>query len=161
MSSLNQVNLIGRLGQDPEFKALQNGGVANLSLATSEKWRDKQSGEQKEATEWHRVVVYGKLAEICRDYLSKGGLIYIEGSLKTRKWQDQSGQDRYTTEIVAKEMRILHNPNHQQGQGQSGQQNSGQARQAQQQAQNRPAQQPAPRTAPQGGAPAYDDDIPF
>lgn len=153
MSSLNEVNLIGRLGQDPEFKTLQNGGVANLSLATSEKWRDKQTGEKKEATEWHRVVVYGKLAEVCRDYLSKGSLIYIKGSLKTRKWQDQSGQERYTTEINAREMQILSSP-----QGQQGGQQGNQSRPAQQPAQNRQAQQAASQ---QGGAPSYDDDIPF
>ena len=151
MSSLNQVNLIGRLGQDPEFKALQNGGVANLSLATSEKWRDKATGEQKEATEWHRVVVYGKLAEICRDYLAKGSLIYIEGSLKTRKWQDQSGVERYTTEIQARNMRILssNNGGQQQGGGQQQQQRP-------QQQQQRPQQQ-------QGGQPPmnFDDDVPF
>lgn len=151
MSSLNQVNLIGRLGQDPEFKALQNGGVANLSLATSEKWRDKTTGEPKEATEWHRVVVYGKLAEICRDYLAKGSLIYIEGSLKTRKWQDQSGVERYTTEIQARNMRILSSNN-------GGQQQGGG-----QQQQQRPQQQQQQRQPQQGGQPPmnFDDDVPF
>lgn len=152
MSSLNQVNLIGRLGQDPEFKTLQNGCVANLSLATSEKWRDKTTGEQKEATEWHRVVVYGKLAEICRDYLAKGSLIYIEGSLKTRKWQDQSGVERYTTEIQARNMRILSSNNG--GQQQGGGQQQQQRPQQQQQQQRQPQQ---------GGQPPmnFDDDVPF
>lgn len=151
MSSLNQVNLIGRLGQDPEFKTLQNGGVANLSLATSEKWRDKTTGEQKEATEWHRVVVYGKLAEICRDYLAKGSLIYIEGSLKTRKWQDQSGVERYTTEVQARNMRILSSNN-------GGQQQGGG-----QQQQQRPPQQQQQRPQQQGNQPPmdFDDDVPF
>ncbi|MGJ3353480.1 single-stranded DNA-binding protein [Providencia sp. Je.9.19] len=96
-----KVILIGHLGQDPEIRYMPNGGaVANLTLATSESWRDKQSGEMREKTEWHRVVIFGKLAEIAGEYLKKGSQVYIEGSLQTRKWQDQSGQDRYTTEVV-------------------------------------------------------------
>nr|WP_282552436.1 single-stranded DNA-binding protein [Providencia stuartii] len=98
---VNKVILIGHLGQDPEIRYMPNGGaVANLALATSESWRDKQTGEMKEKTEWHRVVIFGKLAEIADEYLKKGSQVYIEGSLQTRKWQDQSGQDRYTTEVV-------------------------------------------------------------
>ncbi|EUC95744.1 single-stranded DNA-binding protein, partial [Providencia alcalifaciens] len=98
---VNKVILIGHLGQDPEIRYMPNGGaVANLTLATSESWRDKQSGEMREKTEWHRVIIFGKLAEVAGEYLKKGSQVYIEGSLQTRKWQDQSGQDRYTTEVV-------------------------------------------------------------
>ncbi|HHR6572375.1 TPA: single-stranded DNA-binding protein, partial [Providencia alcalifaciens] len=92
---------IGHLGNDPEIRYMPAGGaVANLTLATSESWRDKQSGEIREKTEWHRVIIFGKLAEVAGEYLKKGSQVYIEGSLQTRKWQDQSGQDRYTTEVV-------------------------------------------------------------
>ncbi|MGL9721745.1 single-stranded DNA-binding protein [Symbiopectobacterium sp.] len=98
---VNKVILVGNLGQDPEVRYLPNGGaVANLTLATSDTWRDKQTGEQKERTEWHRVTLYGKLAEVAGEYLRKGSQVYVEGQLRTRKWQDQSGQDRYTTEVV-------------------------------------------------------------
>ena len=98
---VNKVILIGHLGQDPEIRYMPSGGaVANLTLATSESWRDKQSGEMREKTEWHRVVIFGNLAEVAGEYLKKGSQVYIEGSLQTRKWQDQSGQDRYTTEVV-------------------------------------------------------------
>ncbi|WP_458047732.1 single-stranded DNA-binding protein [Providencia stuartii] len=98
---VNKVILIGHLGQDPEIRYMPNGGaVANLTLATSESWRDKQTGEMREKTEWHKVVIFGNLAEIAGEYLKKGSQVYIEGSLQTRKWQDQSGQDRYTTEVV-------------------------------------------------------------
>ena len=98
--SLNKVELIGNLGQDPEVRYMPNGGaVANLTIATSETWKDKQTGEKKEKTEWHRVVIFGKLAEIAGEYLRKGSKVFIEGALQTRKWQDQAGQDRYTTEI--------------------------------------------------------------
>ncbi|MCT9020888.1 single-stranded DNA-binding protein [Proteus mirabilis] len=98
---VNKCILIGHLGQDPEIRYMPSGGaVANLTLATSESWRDKQTGEMKEKTEWHRVAIFGKLAEIAGEYLRKGSQVYIEGSLQTRKWQDQSGQDRYTTEVV-------------------------------------------------------------
>lgn len=108
MSSLNRATIIGNLGQDPEARQTAGGNaVTNLSVATSEKWRDKQSGEQKEATEWHRVSAFGKLAEIMGQYLSKGSKVYIDGRIQTRKWQDQSGQDRYTTEIVAQNMIML------------------------------------------------------
>ncbi len=98
---VNKVILIGHLGQDPEIRYMPSGGaVANLTLATSESWRDKQTGEMKEKTEWHRVCIFGKLAEIAGEYLRKGSQVYIEGQLQTRKWQGQSGQDRYTTEVV-------------------------------------------------------------
>ncbi|EAW8094396.1 single-stranded DNA-binding protein [Salmonella enterica] len=98
---VNKVILVGNLGQDPEVRYIPNGGaVANLTLATSETWRDKADGEMREHTEWHRVVVFGKLAEIASEYLRKGAQVYIEGQLRTRKWTDQSGQDKYTTEVV-------------------------------------------------------------
>lgn len=98
---VNKVILIGNLGQDPEVRYLPHGGaVTNITLATSESWRDKQSGEMKEKTEWHRVVVFGKLAEVAGQYLKKGSQVYVEGQLQTRKWQDQQGQDRYSTEVV-------------------------------------------------------------
>lgn len=98
---VNRVILVGNLGQDPEVRYLSNGGaVTNISVATSETWKDKQTGESKDKTEWHRVVIFGKLAEIAGEYLKKGSQVYIEGQLQTRKWQDQSGQDRYTTEVV-------------------------------------------------------------
>lgn len=105
---LNKVTLIGRLGADPEVRYMPSGGaVANISLATNFRWKDKQTGEKKESTEWHRVVFFNRLAEIVGEYLKKGGQVYIEGRLKTRKWQDQNGHDRYTTEIVATEMQML------------------------------------------------------
>ncbi len=98
---INKVILIGNLGQDPEIRYMPNGGaVANITLATSESWRDKQCGEIREKTEWHRIVIFGKLAEIAGEYLHKGSQVYIEGSLQTRKWQDQNGQDRYSTEVI-------------------------------------------------------------
>lgn len=101
MKGVNKVILVGTLGQDPEVRYNANGGaIASLSVATSEQWKDKQTGEKKEDTEWHRVVIFGKLAEIAGQYLSKGSQVYFEGKLKTRKWQDKQGQDRYTTEIV-------------------------------------------------------------
>jgi single-strand DNA-binding protein len=98
---INKVILVGNLGQDPEVRYMPNGNaVANFNVATSETWKDKQTGEQKDRTEWHRVVIFGKLAEVTGEYIKKGTLVYIEGQLQTRKWQDQSGQDRYTTEVV-------------------------------------------------------------
>lgn len=105
---VNKVILLGHLGGDPEVRYTQGGdAVATISIATSESWTDKQTGEKKEATEWHRVVFFRKLAEIVGQYLTKGSKVYVEGSLKTRKWQDQQGQDRYTTEIRADEMQML------------------------------------------------------
>jgi single-strand binding protein len=98
---INKVILVGNLGQDPDVRYMPNGGaVASITLATSESWKDKQTGENKEITEWHRVVLFGKLAEFAGEYLRKGSQVYIEGKLRTRKWQDQSGQDKYTTEVV-------------------------------------------------------------
>ena len=105
---INKVILIGNLGQDPELKAMTNGdSVANLSLATDESYKDKQTGQIVPKTEWHRVTMYKRLAEIAGEHLSKGSKVYIEGKLQTRKWQDQSGQDRYTTEVIAREMKML------------------------------------------------------
>ena len=105
---VNKVILIGNLGADPETRAMPSGStVANLRIATSESWRDKTSGEQQERTEWHRVALFGRLAEIASEYLRKGSQVYIEGSLRTRKWQDKQGQERYTTEIVGNELQML------------------------------------------------------
>ena len=105
---INKVILIGHLGADPETRYMPSGGaVTNLRLATSESWKDKQSGEQQERTEWHRVAIFGRLAEIAAEYLRKGSHVYIEGRLRTRKWQDNQGNDRYSTEIVANEMQML------------------------------------------------------
>ena len=105
---INKVILIGNVGKDPETRQTSNGSaVTNISLATTETWKDKSTGENKEATEWHRVVFFKRLAEIASEYLKKGSKVYIEGSLNTRKWQDNNGQDRYTTEIIAKNMQML------------------------------------------------------
>jgi single-strand DNA-binding protein len=105
---VNKVILVGNLGNDPEIKYMPSGSaVANVSVATTDSWRDKGSGERQERTEWHRVVLFGRLAEIAGEYLRKGSQVYIEGRLQTRKWQGQDGQDRYTTEIVANDMQML------------------------------------------------------
>jgi single-strand DNA-binding protein len=105
---INKVILVGNLGADPETRAMPSGStVANLRIATSESWRDKQSGEQQERTEWHRVALFGRLGEIAAEYLKKGSQVYIEGSLRTRKWQDKQGGERYSTEIVGNEMQML------------------------------------------------------
>lgn len=106
---INKVILIGNIGKDPEVRYMPSGGaVANITLATTESWKDKQSGEQQERTEWHNIVFYNRLAEIAGEYLKKGSQIYVEGSLRTRKWQDKNtGADRYTTEIIATEMQML------------------------------------------------------
>lgn len=105
---INKAILIGNLGNDPEVRYMPSGGaVTNISLATSEVWKDKQTGEQHDRTEWHRVVFFNRLAEIAGEYLKKGSKVYVEGRIQTRKWQDKNGQDRYTTEIVASEMQIL------------------------------------------------------
>jgi len=108
VASLNKVQLIGHLGADPETRFTTSGdAVTNVRLATSETWKDKASGEQKESTEWHRVVFYRRLAEVAGEYLKKGSQVYIEGRIKTRKWQDKEGKDQYTTEIEATEMKML------------------------------------------------------
>ncbi|HDY86049.1 hypothetical protein LCGC14_1017600 [marine sediment metagenome] len=163
--SVNKVILVGRLGAEPESRAFPNGGsICNLRLATSESWKDKQTGERKERTEWHRVTLNNRLGEIAQQYLHKGSQIYIEGRIQTRKWQDQSGQDRYSTEIVGDSMTMLDSKGGASG-GSSGdyQQNAPQRNQSPQQGY---APQPAsPSAGPdygsQGGADYLDDDIPF
>ncbi len=105
---VNKVILIGNLGADPETRSMPSGmTVANIRIATSESWKDKQSGEQKERTEWHNVALFGRLGEIAGEYLRKGAQVYIEGSLRTRKWQDKEGRDRYTTEVIANDMQMI------------------------------------------------------
>ena len=108
MRGVNKVIIIGYLGNDPEVRQFNNGGsITNISVATSEQWTDKQTGEKREATEWHRIVLFNRLGEVAAQYLKKGSQVYIEGSLQTRKWQDQNGQDRYITEIKASHMQII------------------------------------------------------
>jgi len=158
---INKVILIGNLGNDPETRYTQSGAaVTNISLATSETWKDKQTGQPQERTEWHRVVFFNRLAEIAGEYLRKGSKVYVEGSLRTRKWQDQSGQDRYTTEIVGNEMQMLDS----RGQG------MGAPYPDQGQGYDAPAQAPAPapqqaaaggQAAPPASFEDFDDDIPF
>ena len=108
MAGVNKVIILGNLGNDPDIRTMPNGDhIANISVATSESWTDKQSGERREVTEWHRIVLYRRLAEIAGQYLRKGSKVYVEGRLKTRKWQDQNGQDRYTTEIQGDSLQML------------------------------------------------------
>lgn len=145
---INKVILIGNLGADPEVKYMPSGNaVTNVNLATSESWKDKQSGQMQERTEWHKVVFFNRLAEIAGEYLRKGSKVYIEGSLRTRKWQDQSGQDRYTTEIVASEMQMLDGNS----QGGSTAQNNYQQPQGGGQQAPQGGQRPQQRPQPQGG----------
>ncbi|HDU8021421.1 single-stranded DNA-binding protein [Cronobacter sakazakii] len=155
---VNKVILVGNLGQDPEVRYLPNGGaVANLRLATSESWRDKQTGEMKEVTEWHSVVLYGKLAEVAGEYLRKGSQVYIEGQLRTRKWQAQDGSDRDSTEVAVKvggTMQMLGGGQSQQN-GQQRQQGGWGAPQQPQYSGGGPRQQ---QSAPEYD---FDDDIPF
>lgn len=118
MRGVNKVILVGTLGKDPETKTFQNGGsLTQFSIATSESWTDKSSGERKEQTEWHRIVLHNRLGEIAQQYLRKGSKVYIEGSLRTRQWTDQSGQERYTTEIRGEQMQMLDSNNRQQTEG--------------------------------------------
>ncbi|CAI1019211.1 single-stranded DNA-binding protein SSB1 [Serratia quinivorans] len=176
---VNKVILVGNLGQDPEVRYMPNGGaVANITLATSESWRDKATGEQKEKTEWHRVVLFGKLAEVAGEYLRKGSQVYIEGALQTRKWTDQAGVEKYTTEIVVNVGGTMQMLGGRQGGGapagggqasggQGGQGGWGQPQQPQggnqfsggQQA--RPAQNNAPAAGSNEPPMDFDDDIPF
>jgi single-strand DNA-binding protein len=151
---VNKVILVGNLGQDPEVRYMPNGGaVANITLATSESWKDKQAGENKEVTEWHRVILFGKLAEVAGEYLRKGSQVYIEGKLRTRKWQDQSGQDKYITEVIVNVGGVMQMLGGKQegGAGNRPQQSSPQQRQA------------GPSTPPANNEPPmdFDDDIPF
>jgi single-strand DNA-binding protein len=142
---INKVILVGNLGADPDTRYMPSGSaVTNLSIATSETWKDKQTGEQKERTEWHKVAMFNRLAEIAAEYLRKGSQVYIEGKLRTRKWQDRDGNDRWTTEIIADEMQMLGG----RGGGGAAPMSSG------------------PDSGPQGGPPDtgpddFDDDIPF
>jgi single-strand DNA-binding protein len=173
MASVNKVIIVGNLGRDPEVRYSPDGAaICNLSVATTSQWKDKASGERREETEWHRVVLYNRLAEIAGEYLKKGRPLYLEGRLKTRKWQDKdTGADRYSTEIVADQMQML--GGREGGEGSYGGGGGGYdeaPRQSQQQqrapAQQRPApQRPAPQSAPMGGGAAnladMDDDIPF
>lgn len=146
---VNKVIILGNIGQEPEVKYMPNGGaVTNVSIATSETWKDKATGQPQERTEWHRVVFFNQLGEIAGKYLKKGSKVYIEGSLRTRKWQAQDGTDRYTTEIVASEMQMLD------GKDGSNQQPSQQPMQQPQVPQHSAPQQPA-------GFDSFDDDIPF
>lgn len=127
MASVNKVIILGRMGNDPDIRTTQSGNViANISVATAEKWKDKQTGNMQERTEWHRVVFFSKLAEIAQQYLRKGSQVYIEGSLRTNKWQDKNGIDRYTTEIIARNLVMLGDGKKQQGQGASSQQSGNQ-----------------------------------
>ena len=189
MASVNKVIIVGNLGRDPEMRTFPSGDqVANVTIATTDKWKDKQSGEMKEATEWHRVVFNGRLAEIAGQYLRKGSQVYVEGSLRTRKWTDQSGVEKYSTEIRADQMQMLGSRQGMGGQGGGGQQGGyddgggyggdqggggyEQAPQQQRRAAPPPARPPAPaqRPAPAPVAQApraasgfddMDDDIPF
>jgi len=186
---INKVILIGNVGQDPEVKYMPSGGaVTNISVATSETWKDKNTGQNQERTEWHRVVLFNRLGEIAGEYLKKGSKVYIEGSLRTRKWQGQDGSDRYTTEIVASEMQMLDGrgdaaggtspggydqtpqyanaPANQGGYGQANprqgggfnQNAGGQAQPASNRSYSQPSQQPQ---QPPAGFDSFDDDIPF
>ncbi len=147
---VNKVILVGNLGADPETRFMPSGGsVTNISLATSESWKDKQTGQPQERTEWHRVVFFNRLAEIAGEYLRKGSKVYVEGSLRTRKWQDKSGQDRYTTEIVGNEMQMLDSRSSMGGGGQDYPEAGA------------PRSAPSPAPEPQPAQDPYDDDIPF
>ena len=168
MASVNKVIIVGNLGRDPEMRSFPSGDqVANVTIATTDRWKDKQTGEMKEATEWHRVVFNGRLAEIVGQYLRKGSQVYVEGSLRTRKWTDQSGVEKFTPEIRADQMQMLGSRQGMGGQGAGGDEGGGYQTQ-----QRAPAPAPrAPAAAPQRQAPVpskaasgfddMDDDIPF
>jgi single-strand DNA-binding protein len=158
MASVNKVIIVGNLGRDPEVRYTPNGdSITNVTIATTDSWKDKATGEKKEATEWHRVVFFGKLAEIAGQYLKKGRQVYVEGALRTRKWQDKEGQERSTTEIVANEMKMLGSregmsdaPPRESGGGSSGHRPSA------------PSPAPAPAQQPAGANfNDFEDDIPF
>ena len=164
---VNHVIIIGNLGDDPESREMPNGGmVTNITVATSEAWKDKQTGQPQERTEWHRVVFFNRLAEIASQYLKKGSKVYLEGSLRTRKWQDKStGADRYTTEIVAREMQMLDSRGGDAMGGGQGYAQQGAPAQPQQRAQQQAPAQAQPQAAPaqneSAGFDNFDDDIPF
>ena len=184
---INKVILVGNCGQDPETRYMPSGGaVTNISVATSETWKDKETGQRQERTEWHRIVFFNRLGEIAGEYLKKGSKVYVEGSLRTRKWQGQDGQDRYTTEIVASEMQMLDSrgsqgdmdqggyaPQQSSSQQSSSQQSSPQQSGSQQSGSQQSGPQPSRQPAPQQQSPqpqpqqsgndfdSFDDDIPF
>ncbi len=167
MASVNKVIIVGNLGRDPEVRTFPSGDrVANVTIATTDKWKDKQTGEMREATEWHRVVFNGRLAEIAEQYLRKGSQVYVEGSLRTRKWTDQSGVEKYSTEIRADQMQMLGS---RQGMGQPAGDDSGYdsaprrpAPASRQAPASAPAQRPAaPASKASSGFDDMDDDIPF
>ena len=169
MASVNKVIIVGNLGRDPEMRSFPNGDqVANVTVATTDRWKDKQTGEMREATEWHRVVFNGRLAEIAGQYLRKGSQVYVEGSLRTRKWTDQSGVEKYSTEIRADQMQMLGS---RQGMGGAGMDEGGYAPRAAAPApaarapmapRQAPAARPAPAPAPaNSGFDDMDDDVPF
>ena len=148
---INKAIIVGNLGRDPEVRYTANGNaISNITVATTESWKDKQSGERQEKTEWHRVVFFGRLAEIAGEYLKKGAQVYIEGRLQTRKWEDKSGQERYTTEIVASEMQMLGS----RGGGTSGAPDDDYSGAA-------PSATDSSGGGTSGGDPDLDDDIPF
>ena len=167
MASVNKVIIVGNLGKDPEMRSFPSGDqVANVSIATTDKWKDKQSGEMKEATEWHRVVFNGRLAEVVGQYLRKGSQVYVEGSLRTRKWTDQSGVDKYTTEIRADQMQMLGSRQGMGGPGAGHDDGGGYEAPRQSSAPQARAPAAAPRQAPapskaSTGFDDMDDDIPF
>jgi len=153
MASVNKVILVGNLGADPETRYLSSGdAVTNIRLATTESWKDKTTGEKKELTEWHRVVFFRRLAEIAGQYLKKGSPVYVEGRIRTRKWTDKEGQDRYTTEIEAAEMQLLGS---RQGMGEAPPRDYDSTPSA------APARKPSAPAAPSSGFGDMDDDIPF
>ena len=151
MNGINKVILIGHLGADPEIRYTRAGGaVASFRIATTEKWKDRESGEQREKTEWHNITIFGKLAEVVEQYVHKGDPVYLEGKLTTEKWQDRDGNDRYTTKVIAHEMQMLGSKNRGEGrsEGRSEQRNE------------RPREQPQQK-AVDFEEPGFDDDIPF
>jgi single-strand DNA-binding protein len=148
MAGINKVILIGRLGRDPEVRYMQDGtAVANFSIATSEEWKDKATGEKREKTEWHRIVAFRRLGEICGEYLSKGRQVYIEGKIQTRDWEDKDGNKRYTTEIVASQMQMLGSRDDSYGNNRE--------------SSFRREDSAPQKSAPGPGFPGDDDDIPF
>lgn len=173
--TLNKVILIGNLGADPEIRYMPSGGaVANLRLATTEVWKDKQTGQNQERTEWHRVVFYQRTAEICGEYLRKGSKIYVEGQIRTNKWQDKDGQDRYTTEIIGSEMQMLDGKGGGEGGAGGGRRDSSadygapysppQPRSGTATMNSRPPSPPPAQEPPNfgaGGLDDFDDDVPF
>jgi single-strand DNA-binding protein len=151
MASVNKVIIVGNVGRDPETRYMPSGdAVTNISVATSDRYKDKQTGEMKETTEWHRVAFFGKLAEIAGQYLKKGSQVYVEGRLRTRKWTDASGQEKYSTEIVSESMQML-----------GGKPVGGSGDGGESYARSKPAEQSAPASSNAASLGAMDDDIPF